>query len=272
MRKDYILVSDTDSRLDESAFVEDYWTRAWDGHSLSDSARSRIETREEFKWMDPYIAQLPPHSRLLDGGCGLGEWTLYYTARGFDATGLDISRATIERLKSRFPDARFVVGDIRNTGFPDGHFDAYFSWGTFEHFEEGLAPCVREARRILKPNGGLFISVPFHNGRHLRADRRDLWRVDANFDRRRGYTAPMRFYQWRLTRAELWRELELNGFRAVQVVPIYRLHGIHRAVKHDLGIRPGTLWHKLAVALLYPLLSSNYIAHMILGVGRRAAA
>lgn len=272
MRKDYIPVSDADSSRSESAFVEDYWTRMWDGRSLADAARTHIENREEFKWMDPYLSQLPPNSRILDGGCGLGEWTLYYTARGFETVGLDLSRATIERLKSRFPNHHFVVGDLRNTQFADGCFDAYFSWGTFEHFEEGLGTCLREAQRILKPEGHLFVSVPFHNGRHRRADRRELWQLDKNYDKEKGYKSLLRFYQWRLTKYELQRELELNGFRPLKVQPIHKLEGIHRMVEHDVGIPRTSLLHKVAVALFYPFVSTNYVGHMILGIGRRSAA
>ena len=33
----------------------------------------------------------------------------------------------------------FMVETIRKTGFADGYFDAYFSWGVFEHFENGLS-------------------------------------------------------------------------------------------------------------------------------------
>jgi ubiquinone/menaquinone biosynthesis C-methylase UbiE len=108
--------------------------------------------------------------------------------------GLDISKATIERLSEIFPDHNFIVGDIRSTGFDDESFDAYFSWGTFEHFEIGLGPCFKEANRILKKGGYLFVSVPFQNGRHLRKDRRELYMWDENFDRENGYVKEIRFY------------------------------------------------------------------------------
>src|SRR5262249_17010217 len=124
--------------------------------------------------MKPYLDRLPKGSRLLDGGCGTGEWTLYFQQKGFDVCGLDISRTTVEKLKSYFPDSRFVVGDIRKTDFPDNTFDAYYSWGAFEHFEIGLGPCLDEAYRVLKPGGWLFISVPLHNGRLVRKERKPL--------------------------------------------------------------------------------------------------
>jgi SAM-dependent methyltransferase len=172
-------------------------------------------------------------------------------------------------LRRKFPQGRFVVGDIRKTEFADEYFDACFSWGTFEHFEEGLGSCLREARRILKPDGWLFISVPFHNGRHQHGDRRDLWQLDKSFDKEKGYTAPMRFYQWRLTKSELWREFELNGFRTLRVEPIHKMQGVQRMVSHVLGIDRRSWLYKPVVALLCPFVSKNYVAHMILGIGCR---
>lgn len=269
MKKDYVPVPNTLSTMDESAFVEDYWTRIWNGHSLEDFPKLQIEKSEEFKIMDPYISKLPAKARILDGGCGLGEWTLYYTLRGFEVVGMDISGKTIERLKERFPDCRFMVGDIRSTEFDDEYFDAYFSWGTFEHFEIGLGPCFREARRILKGGGYLFVSVPFQNGRHIRRDKRELSDWDENFDKERGYTSEMRFYQWRLTKPELQREFELNGFKVLKIEAINKWTGLHRAIKYDLHIDLSSKLHRLLQRLLYPFVSKDYVAHMIMGVGQK---
>ncbi|MFQ5874553.1 MAG: class I SAM-dependent methyltransferase [Dehalococcoidia bacterium] len=269
MKKDYRPVTEAQSKIDESTFVEDFWSQIWSERGLSDAAREQIEEHEEFKFMEPYIAKLPPDSRVLDGGCGLGEWTLYYASKGFDVVGLDISKATIDGLRQKFPNHRFIAGDIRKTQFDDDYFDAYFSWGTFEHFESGLGDCFREARRILKQRGHLFISVPYHNDRHLWRDRRDLWHWDENFDKDRGYTSNMRFYQWRLTIPELKREFEISGFKVLEVKPIAKQFGLDRAIRHDLHLNPGSTLHRIVKTLLYPLVPQSWVAHMIIGVGQK---
>ena len=271
MKKDYIPVEESQTHLDEAAFVEAYWTRMWDGQTFPSAAQQDIERRDEFRVMDPYLSTLAPKSRLLDGGCGLGEWSLYYASRGYEVVGLDISRATIERLASRFPQHTFITGDLRKTTFADASFHAYYSWGTFEHFEEGLGPCLREAARILKPHGYLFISIPFQNGRHTRRDAKPLRHWDEHFDPQLGYRMPMRFYQWRLTESELQRELEIHGFKTLKMVPIHKWDGLHRFTRHNLGLNPRSRGARLLQRLLYPVIPRQYVAHMLMAVAQRRA-
>lgn len=269
MKKDYIPVTGTDAHLDETAFVEEFWSKIWDGRQLDAAAAARVERQPEFPFVDRYLRTLPAGSRILDGGCGVGEWTLYYTAEGHHVVGLDLSVRAIERLQRTYPGHEFVVGDIRKTAFPDRSFDAYFSWGTFEHFEEGLGACFDEAYRILKPGGLLVISLPFQNANHLRRDRRPLEHWDEAFEQDRGYLAPMRFYQWRLTKEELRREFEVHRFQALEVRPIHKGTGVSRAVQHDLHVPLNSRWNRWLSMGLYALLPTSYIAHILIGAGRR---
>jgi ubiquinone/menaquinone biosynthesis C-methylase UbiE len=164
MRKDYIAAEEPADH--ETEFVEKYWTGVWEQEGGPQGLINRIPRKDEYRVMAPYMANLPKGARVLDGGCGLGDWVLAFQREGFSVVGLDLSRKTVEQLKARFPETEFMAGDIRETGFPDGSFDAYFSWGVIEHFESGPQDCLREAWRILKPGGLLFISVPMDNLRH----------------------------------------------------------------------------------------------------------
>ena len=262
MRKDYTDVAEM-AGLNETAFVERYWTDVWDREGGPKGAYEKIPRKAEYRVMAPYIAALPEGARLLDGGCGLGDWTVYFSRNGTPITGLDISRETVAKLSELFADVDFAVGDIRDTGLADASIDGYFSWGVFEHFEEGLQPCIRESYRLLKPGGYLFISVPFDNLRHsLRAV------FDRNY-RQAPADDGVRFYQWRLTRSELRGELNRGGFEVLDIKPIHKRQGILRSLHHEFGLPYGWLLTKGLSVLLQPFVPSLVIAHMILAVARK---
>ena len=269
MKKDYMPVSEAATSEDETTFVANHWTDHWEGSDLQYTAENWVESHEQFSLIKPYISRLNKGARILDGGCGLGGWTVYYTSKGFDTIGLDISRKTVDRLRDGIPDCKFELGDIRQTNFENSHFDAYLSWGTFEHFESGLGTCFKEANRILKPGGYLFISVPYQNGRHLRRDKGPLSNWDEQFEKTAGYKSDMRFYQWRLTKRELEREFELGGFEGLEFHTISKAVGVQRAIRHDLHLSPGTYLSRVANAALLRLVPASYVAHMILGIGRK---
>lgn len=269
MRKDYVVVGKGEVADLEEDFVERFWTRHWDSVAKTPNVGT-VGRSDEYRAMLPYLERLPPGSQMLDGGCGMGAWTVFLSSQGFNVVGLDISERTITRLKELLPRHRFVCGDIRRTSFHDGSFDAYLSWGTFEHFENGLGECVREARRVLKPGGLLFVSVPHQNWRHILRDSRALHKWDSTYDPTHGYRQPQRFYQWRLTRPELHRELELGGFRVLEIKRIGKRHGVYRWLQWDFRLfREGTTLFKLVQLAFSLVMPAGFISHMILAVAEK---
>lgn len=122
-----------------------------------------IAGKDEYRCMALYLEASPRGARILCGRSVLGGWVLALVKEGSDGFGMDISQPTIDQLVKMLPTASFVFGDIRRTGYLGTVFDAYFSWGVFEHFEAGPADCHREVVRILKPGGMLLISIPVDN-------------------------------------------------------------------------------------------------------------
>jgi SAM-dependent methyltransferase len=272
MRKDYMPIAPGQTGLDELTRVEQHWTGIWQQQHHDPAALVRaVMRREEYRIMQPYLAQMRAEGgeRILDAGCGLGEWTMLLTDQGYDVYGVDVSRATIAWLASHFAGYRFLCGDIRHLGFPNSFFDACFSWGVFEHFEVGLEPCISEAWRVLRPGGYLFISVPFQNWRHTLRDMRPLHRWQEPYAPQQGYTTPMRFYQWRLTIPELERELAMRGFRVLQVQPVAQQHGLKRTLQHDFGMVPGRPLYRLLHAPLAHLVPAPWVSHMLMAVAQK---
>lgn len=209
--------------------------------------------------MSPFLRSLPKGAMLLDAGCGLGNWTVHFAKNGYSVLGMDIARETIEKLQELFPDIEFAVGDIRNTGLDSETFDCIFSWGVFEHFEEGMQPCIQEAYRLLKPGGFLFVSVPYDNFRHtLRSIR---------YRRQSGFASEkIQFYQWRLTRQEMLTELTRGGFDVIGIKQIGKRQGLLRCLYHEFRLHYDWLLTKGLSVILQPFFPAWLVSHMILGI------
>ena len=88
------------------------------------------------------------------------------SSQGARAYGVDISEPTVRLARCAFdrgPGARHclqgAVGDVRDLPFCDASFDAIYSMGTIEHFDE-TERAVGEMARVLKPGGRAIIGVP----------------------------------------------------------------------------------------------------------------
>jgi SAM-dependent methyltransferase len=270
VKKDYMPIEPEDSTVAEHTLVEKHWTNIWQQQRVEYTRRiAAVARREEYRIMRPYLARVRGGT-LLDGGCGLGEWVLYFDGQGYKTYGVDISCRTIAALNQRFPTHHFLCSDIRQLQFPDQTFDIYFSWGVFEHFETGLGDCITEAYRVLRPGGYLFISVPFQNWRHILRDLRLANLTEMDQPSLKGNNATMRFYQWRLTRPELHRELVIRGFRVHKIYPIHKHQGTERWLRLDVPLfKPGSRQFSLAKRLFARLLPANFVSHMILAVAQK---
>lgn len=94
--------------------------------------------------------------KLLDLGCGRGEFLHGFAELGFDVTGFDRSRPSAPRFRESV-----VVGDYEQAGLPfaDGEFSVLFNKSVFEHVRD-ISPLLRECHRVLAPGGRLVSLVP----------------------------------------------------------------------------------------------------------------
>lgn len=264
MQKDYIEVKNSASN--EIDFVEDYWTGVWDNlGGVQQIQGNPVADTEEFRALERRLKDLPRGAVIMDGGCGRGEWVAGLASLGLTPIGVDISKKTVASLRKHLPGIRFETGDIRNLEMPADSLDAYISLGVFEHFEEGLQGCIREAFRLIKPRGWLYITVPFLNRRHLSRAWKYFRRNDSSPDASR----KQRFYQWRLTRDELHFELQQGGFEIVEMRPVAHTEGVSRLIHHATGLAYQGRALRLATRIGKRIIPATYAAHMLLAVARK---
>ena len=98
---------------------------------------------------------LPAAAKLLDAPCGAGAMVATLRQRGFDAWGADVESEAQSLLGDRFRSA-----DLNHTlPWPDACFDVLFCIEGIEHLESRFN-LLREAHRVLKPQGLLVITTP----------------------------------------------------------------------------------------------------------------
>lgn len=102
------------------------------------------------------VSRVPP-GRVLELAVGTGLDLPYFE---HDVTGIDLSRAMLARARKRFPDAHLVHADARALPFPDDSFDAALATFFLRVLPDPL-PALREASRVVKPEGVLVVADHF---------------------------------------------------------------------------------------------------------------
>jgi SAM-dependent methyltransferase len=98
-----------------------------------------------------------PGARLLDIGAAFGFAIVEAQSAGWDATGLEISRAAAERARHTAGD-RIVIADALQAPFARDGFDAVTLWDVLEHLSDPHA-AIAEVARLLRPGGHLVLST-----------------------------------------------------------------------------------------------------------------
>jgi SAM-dependent methyltransferase len=95
--------------------------------------------------------------RLLDIGCGTGDFLAIAREVGFDVDGLELS-SVAAALAREYHDLDIRVGDLKSDR-RDGHFEAITLLGVLEHVLDP-ADLLLHASRLLAPGGVLLIYTP----------------------------------------------------------------------------------------------------------------
>lgn len=149
-----------------------------------------------------------PGGRILDAGCGVGQWVSFLGDQGYRAEGLDYSPELVEMLRQFFPNDRWIAGPVQAMPVESESVDGLISWGVIEHDPAGPQAALVEIRRVLKRGGVAVMTVP----RDSRAMRQAVGTGASD--------GP--FYQFLFDEASLRGEVEKAGFEVVAIRPTER--------------------------------------------------
>lgn len=145
---------------------------------------------------------LKEHDRILDIGCGNGRLLKMIANKiKIEAFGIDVSEEMIKAAREENREIIFCVSEADKTPYEDGFFDAITVCCAFHHFADPEA-FLKEAHRILKPQGKIYIADPTAPGiiRHI-----------ENFYFTRLKTGDVRIYN-RAEMKDLFDRANIGGF------------------------------------------------------------
>jgi ubiquinone/menaquinone biosynthesis C-methylase UbiE len=98
-----------------------------------------------------------PHPRVLEVGCGTGEWLAELASIGCDVVaGIDSSEKMLELARTKVS-ADLRHGAAESLPWSDSSFDLVLCVNSLHHFASPIA-ALREAFRVLRP-AGQFLSI-----------------------------------------------------------------------------------------------------------------
>lgn len=146
------------------------------------------------------LAHVAAGERVLDLGCGAGEFSAALTEAGARPIGVDVAAEPLRRAAARVPGL-----DLRR--WPDGEplplddssVDVVWAGEVIEHVAD-LAPWLSEVRRVLRPRGALLLTTPHHGPLTLLRLALSRRRFAVHFEPRSDH---LRFFSPRTLRALL---------------------------------------------------------------------
>jgi SAM-dependent methyltransferase len=195
-------------------YLEDLWARLPTGTVPSDLTR-----RSEF-----LLSELAGGERLLDVGCGAGEFSAIAAGAGAAVIGVEVAEAALARARRAHPDLDFRLAQIDAAlPFDDTSFDIVWAGEVIEHVAD-TARWLSEVRRVLVPGGRLLLSTPSHGRVRL---------LVGGIER---YSEPLGDHLHLYSVASLHRLLDEFGFGEIEIEavggpPLMRRTLLARAVR-----------------------------------------
>ena len=202
-------------------------------------------------------------ARVLDIGCGSGDYLQVATAHEGAYFGLDYAYSMIEearrQINGRADEHLLLVGEGQQLPYQDKSFDLVMAMGYIEYFEDPTLP-TREIRRVLKPGGTLVIQS-FKRDMFSYLDQYGVNPLRNIFGRSNGFEFPSNWVDKKYSQRQLDRLLKdfgfvrkdfvFNNFHVLPGILRSRYPGRYIRISEAISELNPSLWRFLAV---------NYIA------------
>lgn len=135
-----------------------------------------------------------PRGKLVDIGCRDSHLKTFFEGVGFEWYGCDYC----SKIQGREKDPTDVIFcDMQNLNmYNDSEFDVVFACHSFEHIENP-SQALREFKRILKPGGWAFISMPVYGHKYVWSDADHINVIlPLQMEKLAVWTGWKEFYQW----------------------------------------------------------------------------
>lgn len=140
---------------DIQQYYEQYWAKPDEYSDPTTPMRTAL--------LERHVGHLlRPGTKVLDVGCGRGEFCGFFASKGCQAEGTDISVNCIEFARQKNPGCQFhPVAVEALLPARRGEFDLAFSSEVIEHLFD-VATYLHAMNHLLKPGGLLVLTTPYH--------------------------------------------------------------------------------------------------------------
>ena len=145
----------------DAELVQEIYRRHDENSRLNSSRAASVEFLTTVRYIERY---LKPGARILDIGAGAGEYSLYFSRKGYAVSALELADSNIEAFRKKLTaedTVELVQGNALDLSrYEDDSFDIVLLLGPLYHLhsEADRIRCIAQAKRVCKTDGKLFFA------------------------------------------------------------------------------------------------------------------
>ena len=146
---------------DDEDLVRKFYKRYAEEERLTQSKVGKVEFLTNIYYIEKYIRS---GDKILDIGAGTGEYSLYFSGKGYQVSALELFEKNIEVFQRKIDpndSIDLVQGNALDLSrYDDETFDIVLVFGPLYHLhnDEDKLKCIQEAKRVCKKNGKIFFA------------------------------------------------------------------------------------------------------------------